>query len=87
MRPLNLEEEKIILVKEERTGRNYPVVGIEYRKAFPRTTVCILDTGSIPESKTDLSNLVIGITMRAKYESDIPRLGQIKSFVRALNQL
>ena len=81
MRPLNKDELAIITIKEKRTGEIYTPVGIEYRKLFPRTTLCILNTGFT----TDVKPLVFGIAMRAKGEDDIPANGEVIAFTRALN--
>ena len=93
MRELNAEEKAIILKKEERmnklmgeTDMRFPtVVGVEYRLAFPRTTVCILMTDE--QVYDNLKNLVIGIAMRAKNEYDIPHNGEVTAFVRAVEAL
>lgn len=82
MRKLNEEELAIIAVKEKRLGRKLDVAGIEYRKAFPRTTVCILN------KDTPINGgFVIGVSMRSKGEPDVPHIGEVTSFVRALEAL
>jgi len=76
MRNLTRQEIEILEKKERRMGRNLPVTGIEYRKAFPRTTVCVLLYGANDDME-------IGVSMRAKGEPDIPSIGEIVSFTRA----
>ncbi len=83
MRSLTKEEQAIIAKKERRMGRKLNVVGIEYRKAFPRSTVCILDKGTYP----GLDGVEIGVTMRGRGDPDNPVVGEVQSFVRALNAL
>jgi hypothetical protein len=85
MRPLNDKEKEIVRKKTERTGIEYTVVGVEYRTAFPRSTVCLIHIGIVGEDILD--NLVIGNAMRAKYEDDIPEVGQVIAFTRALDQM
>ncbi len=83
MRSLNGEEMAIIAKKEKRMGRKLHVVGIEYRKAFPRSTVCILNKGTYP----GLDGMEISISMRGRGDPENPVVGEVQSFVRALNAL
>lgn len=83
MRSLSKEELAIIAKKEKRMGVKLHVVGIEYRTAFPRSTVCILNKGTYP----GLDGMVIGITMRGRGDPDNNTVGEVQSFVRALNAL
>lgn len=94
MRTLNTEEMAIVAKKEKRMGKKLDVVGIEYRKAFPRSTICIINRGieymhtSDEENNQDpLASMVIGIAMRAKNEPDIPANGRVTAFIRALESI
>lgn len=81
MRRLNDEELAIMAKKEKRMGRKLPESNIEYRLVFPRTTVCILSAIG------DGTDFTIGVSMRAKNETDIPAIGEVIAFTRALNAL
>ena len=78
MRILNEKELEIVEKKERRLGRKLPVTGIEYRKAIPRTTVCILKGEK---------GIEIGVSVRSKWEEDIPAIGEVVSFTRALDTI
>lgn len=88
MRPLTVDEKTIIKKKEKRMGRKLPATAVEYRAAFPRTTVCFLKKPSAGyRSVGPVGNIAVGIAMRAKDEEDIPANGEVIAFVRALNSL
>ena len=86
MRNLNKEELDIVTKKTKRVGRKLPVIGIEYRMAFPRTTLCLLRVEESFDGNC-YADLVVGVSMRAKYEHDIPAIGEIVAFTRALNMI
>ncbi|MDP1746528.1 MAG: hypothetical protein Q8L90_13190 [Bacteroidota bacterium] len=81
MRKLNIEELAIVAKKEKRMGIKLPKSNIEYRRVFPRTTVCILSAIG------DSTDFTIGVSMRAKNECDVPTIGEVIAFTRALNVL
>jgi len=80
---LNKDELAIIAIKEKRSGEVYIVQSVEYRKLFPRITLCILSTKHMNDVRTE--DLVFGIAMRAKGEEDIPANGEVIAFTRALD--
>ena len=87
MRYLNKHEMEIIKIKEERSkkknGKQYHANYIEYRKLFPRSTLCILSKVLNPS----LEEMAFGITMQSKHDTDIESIGHIQSFIRALNSM
>ena len=85
MRQLNEEELAIIAKKEVRMGRELKSHArtVEYRKAFPRTTICILS--SVLNPTVDATT--IGISMRAKNEVEVEGVGEVHAFVRAVEAL
>jgi len=85
MRPLNKDELAIIAKKEKRMGKDLEVVAIEYKKLFPRSTLCILSTEHMHDVRID--ELSFGISMRGRKDPDIPSIGKVQSFIRALNAL
>ncbi len=88
MRKLNDEELAIIAKKEVRMGKRLHADGVEYRTAFPRTTVCILKRPTSGyRSVGPTGNLVVGISMRAKNEEEIEGVGAVHAFVRAIEAL
>ena len=86
MRKLNAEELAIMEKKERRINKQFDVIGIEYRLAFPRTTLCLLRIEEIFDGDA-YTDLIIGVAMRAKDEEDIPVIGEVIAFTRALNAL
>ncbi len=87
MRSLNTDEAAILAVKEKRLGKKLPVTGIEYRTAFPRTTICILEKDRGYRGDISLKDFVIGSSMRGKGEADIPMIGERVAYTRALNAI
>lgn len=81
MRRLNEEELAIMAKKANRMGRIFPKLNIEYRLVFPRTTVCVLSAIG------DGTDFTIGVSMKAKNEVDIPAIGEVIAFTRALNAM
>ena len=88
MRQLNEEELAIIAKKEVRMGRRLLADAVEYRAAFPRTTVCILKRPTPGYRSTGpVGNIVVGISMRAKNEVEVEGVGEVHAFVRAVEAL
>ena len=85
MRLLNKDELAILVKKEKRMGKKFDVVGIKYVKLFPRSTLCVLSTEHSHGVRID--ELAFGISMRGRRDPDIPSIGEVLSFVRALNAL
>ncbi len=88
MRQLNEEERLILAKKEARMGRKLEASAVEYRPAFPRTTICLLrkpTTGY--RSAGPAGDIVVGISMRAKNEEQIEGVGEVHAFVRAIEAL
>jgi hypothetical protein len=83
MRNLNSKEIEILHKKEKRMGKRLDVNAVEYRKSFPRATVCVVASNANP----NLSEVTIGITMRGKGEPNVTYIGEVQAYVRALNAL
>lgn len=88
MREINQLEKQIIAKKQERLykrgiTKSFDVQYVEYHKIFPRNTLAILS--NVPEPS--VKEVHFGITLRGKNDEDIEAVGEIQSFIRALNAL
>ena len=84
-RQLDSFEKEILAKKAGRMNREFNVEKIEYRTAFPRTTVCILYGAKIGSRAA--GETALGITMRGKKEPENEKIGNVQAFVRAVNGL
>lgn len=81
MQELSQLEKEIIAKKERRMGKIFDIKYVEYRPLFPRTTMCCIS--KVPEPK--ISETTFGATLKSRHDKDNPSVGEVVSFVRALN--
>lgn len=81
MRELSELEKEIVKKKERRMGKIFDIKYIEYHPLFPRTTLCCISKVAYPK----ISEATFGATLKSRHDKDNPSVGEVVSFVRALN--